>query len=220
MRLNTLFGNQAVGLMLLLWSTVAINGVAQQSISKAARQPYSLEVTSKIHTAGHSLYSGMYLNHHANMEMNVTYKNKQIGAFVSKYVDFVDIHSRINYATVGLFKSFRLGESVKLTPYLGYFFVQANSLMDKPSDLWAAMVIRFTINERIWVENTTLAGNLLHHRASVSLANRLNAAMLMGKLRLDIYTWYTHSLHTATSFCICQPWGHIARHGYSPRLYP
>ena len=122
MRLNTLFGNQAVGLMLLLWSTVAINGVAQQSLSKVVRQPYSLEVTSKIHTAGHSLYSGIYLNHHANMEMNVTYKNKLIGAFVSKYVDFVDIHSRINYATLGLFKSFRLGESVKLTPYLHNFF--------------------------------------------------------------------------------------------------
>lgn len=97
--------------------------------------------------------------------MNVSFKYKQMGAFVSKYVDFVDTHSAINYASVGLFKSFQLSKSVKFTTYLGYFFSQSKSLMDKGSDLWACIVGRFTIHEWLWIENTSLVGNLLHQLA-------------------------------------------------------
>jgi hypothetical protein len=195
-RQNLLFNKQAIGLLFALWFIAWTNGVAQQLENKADKQPCSLQVTPKLHSAGHSLYSGIYLNHHLNMEVNVTYKYKQMGVFVSKYVDFVDAHSSINYATTGLFRSFQLNKSVRLTPYLGYFFKQANSFVDKGSDMWACVVVRFTINEWMWIENTSLAGNLLRRHSVPSLANRLNGTMLIGKLRLDSYIWYTHSLHS------------------------
>jgi len=79
-----------MGLLFSLWFIAGINGVAQPLASKAGKQPYSLEVTPKLHSAGHSLYSGAYLNHHLNLEMNLTFKYKQMGAFMSKYVDFAD----------------------------------------------------------------------------------------------------------------------------------
>lgn len=195
-----LFSKQAIGLLFSLWFIAGINGVAQQLASKAGKQPYSLEVTPKLHSAGHSLYSGIYLNHHPNLEMNVTFKYKQMGAFMSKYVDLVDTHSSINYSTFGVFRSFELSKSLKLTPYVGYFFSQANSFMDKGSDLWVGLVTRLDVNERLWVENTTLAGNLLNHQGTTSLANRVNGAVLIGKFRFDTYVWYTHSLHTALHF--------------------
>jgi hypothetical protein len=198
---NLLFNKQAVGLLFSLWFIAWTNGVAQQSENKAGKQPYSLQVTPKLHSAGHFVYRGIYLNHHLNTEVNVTYKYKQMGVFVSKYIDFVDAHSSINYATTGLFRSFQFNKSFKLTPYLGYFFKQANSFADRGSDMWACVVVRFTINEWIWIENTSLVGNLLQRHATTSLANRLNVTILMGKFKLDSYTWYTHSLHTEP-YCV------------------
>jgi len=196
-----LFNKQAIGLLFSLWFIAGINGVAQQLASKAVKQPYSLEVTPKLHSGGHSLYTGTYLNHHLNLEMNVTFKYKQMGAFMSKYADFADTHSAINYSTFGFFRSFQLSESVKLTPYVGYSFNQANSFMDKGSDLWVGLVTRLNINEHLWIENTSLVANMLHHNgATTSLANRLNGAVLIGNFRLDAYAWYTHSSHSAHHF--------------------
>jgi len=192
---------QAMGLLFSLWFVTGINSVAQQSESKADDQPYSLEITPKLHSAGHSLYSGVYLNHHLNLELNATFKYKQMGAFITKYADFVDTHSPINFASVGIFRSIDFNRHLKLTPYVGYFLTQKNSFMDKGSDMWAGLAVKVTINERVWIENTSLVANLLHQAGNpTAMANRLNGALLIGKFRMDSYLWYTHSLDTELHF--------------------
>ena len=183
--------------MFSLWFIVCVKGTAQQSESKTEKQSYSLEITPKLHSAGYFQYSGALFNYHPNIELNVTVNYKQLGAFITKYYDFVDSHSSLNYTTVGLYGSVHIGPQIKVTPYAGYFFAQKHSVMDKGSDLWAGLVIRLTISENIWIENTTLVSNLLHHTATTSLANRVNAALMVGKFRLDSYAWYAHSMHTA-----------------------
>ena len=191
---------QAMGLLFSLWF-IAGNSVAQQSASKAGDQPYSLEITPKLHSAGHSLYSGVYLNHHLNLELNATFKYKQMGAFISKYADLIDTHSPINFTSVGVFRNIDFSRRLKLTPYVGYFLTQKNSFMDKGSDMWAGLVIKATISERVWIENTSLVANLLHQAGNpTAMANRLNGALLIGKFRVDSYLWYTHSLNTALHF--------------------
>ena len=175
--------------------------IAQQPVSKADKeQPYSLLLTAKFHSTGHSPFSGSYFNHHSNGEIGLSFKTKQIGAFITKNVDFADVHSPINYTTVGFFKSFQLNESVKLTPYIGYFFRQSHSFMDDNSDAWACLVARFTINRWLAIENSTLVGNLIRHHSKASLANRVNATISIGKFKLDAYTWYTHSFNSASHF--------------------
>ena len=177
------------------------NSIAQQSLSKADRQPYSLELTPKLHSAGHSLYSGVYLNHHLNLELNATFKYKRMGAFITKFADFADTHSSINLSTVGVFRNMDFNRYLKFTPYVGYFLNQKNSFMDKGSDMWVGLVVKAAINERIWIENTLLVANLLHHAGKpTSLANRVNGVLLIGKFRLDSYVWYTHSLNTQLHF--------------------
>ena len=189
-----------MSLLFSLWF-IADNSVAQQSVSKADDQPYSLEITPKLHSAGHSLYSGVYLNHHLNLELNARFKYKRIGAFITKYADFVDTHSPINFASVGVFRNIDFNRHVILTPYVGYFLTQNNSFMDKGSDMWAGLVIKVTISERVWIENTSLVANLLHQAGNpTAMANRLNGALLIGKFRMDSYIWYAHSRHTALHF--------------------
>ena len=184
--------------------------IAQQPESKADKeQPYSLLLTAKFHSTGHSPFSGSYFNHHPNGEIGLTFKTKLIGAFINKNVDFADVHSSINYTTIGIFKSFQLNESLKLTPYIGYFFKQSHSFMDDNSDAWTCVVATFTINRWLVIENSTLLGNLIRHYSKASLANRVNADILIGKFKLDAYAWYTHSFKRI-AFCFSKSGDHIS----------
>lgn len=184
--------------------------MAQESESKANNRPYSLVITPKLHSAGYFPYSGACFNYHPNIELNVTARYREVGAFVTKYFDFVDSRSSVNYTTVGLFGSVHINPRLKVTPYAGYFFAQKHSFMDKASDMWACLMIRLTISERFWIENTSLVTNLMHHTATAGLVNRINAAVMIGKFRLDSYTFYTHSMHTSlhgvsASFAVTSP---------------
>jgi len=188
------------GLLFSCCLVAALKTMAQQSVSKADKQSYSLSLTTKFHSTCHSPFSGIYLNHNFNTEINLSYKYKQIGAFITKNVDIADVHSPINYTTLGIYKTFHLSESVKVMPYVGYFLRQSYSFMDDHSDLWACLVVRFTLNRWLTIENTALIGNLVRHHSKASLANRLNATMLVGKFKVDAYAWYSHSFNSALHF--------------------
>jgi len=205
-----LFKRKVIGLLFSLWFIAGVKGTAQEAESKTGKQSYSLEITPKLNSAGYFQYSGALFNYHPNIELNVTVNYRRLGAFITKYHDFVDSHSPVNYTTVGLYGSVQISQRVKVTPYAGYFFAQKHSFMDKASDLWAGLVIRLTISKSIWIENTTLVSNLLHHTSAMALANRLNATLMIRKFRLDTYAWYTHSMHTplhgvSTSFAVTSP---------------
>jgi hypothetical protein len=188
------------GLLFACCLSVGFQGNAQQSASKADKQPYSLLMTIKLHSTGHSIYSGLYFNNHLNAEMGLSYKYKRIGAFITKNVDIADVRSSINTATIGVFKTFQVSESIQLVPYLGYFLRQSYSLADKQSDAWTCLAIRFTINRFFIVENTALVGNLIRHHSKASLANRINGALLLGNFRIDAYAWYSQSLYSTRHF--------------------
>jgi len=199
-----------------LWLIPGVKGTAQQSEGKTGKQSYSLEITPKLHSAGYFQYSGTLLNYHPNIELNVTVNYKRLGAFITKYHDFVDSHSSVNYTTVGLYGSVQIGPQVKVTTYAGYFFAQKHSFMDKASDLWGGLVIKLTMSENIWIENTSLVSNLLHHTSAMSLANRLNGTLMIRKFRLDTYAWYSHSMHSAlqgvsTGFAVTSPEWAVSR---------
>jgi hypothetical protein len=177
------------------------DGVAQQSVNGIVKEkPYSLLLTLKLHSTGHSPFSGTYINHHPNGELGLLFKYKHVGAFLNKNADFSDGRSGINYTTVGIFKSFVLGKSVKITPYLGYVLKQSYSFIDDNSDAWTCFVLRANITHWLAFENTALFGNLIRHHANASFANRMNAVMSIGKFKVDVYAWYTHSLKSKYPF--------------------
>lgn len=187
------------GLLIVCLVSWGIKGLAQQSVSKAD-QPYSLSLTTEFHSTGHLPYSGVYLNNHLNAEINLSWEHRQTGAFISKNIDFIDPRSPVNFSTIGVCHSFQLSKSLKVTPYAGCFLKQTRSWVDKGSDLWAAVMIKVTINAWLFVENTILVGNLVLNPNNVSLANRLNVAASVGKFRLDAFTWYSHSFNSAPHF--------------------
>lgn len=185
---------------MLLCQWIFFNIGAQQPESKAEVQPYSILLTVKVHSTGHSLYGGQYLNHHPNTEVGVSYRNQTMGGFITKNTDLADLHSSINYTTMGVFKSFRLGRSLTIMPYVGWFLRQSYSFADNPSDGWTCLVVRYKVSNFLTVENTALVGNLIRHHSNASLSNRMNATMSIGKMKVDVYGWYCRSINSSSDF--------------------
>lgn len=198
---NKILVNRKVKILLLLFCNLTcLYVLAQQVVSKTEDQSYSLELTPKLYSAGHFPYSGIYVNRNPNAELGIRYEGKHAGGFLSKNIDLGDFHSSLNYTTVGLFKSIHISKSIKFTPYVGYFFAQANSFMDTGSDLWASIVMKFTVNKWFLIENTSLFGNLLQQHSGASLANRLNLRITISGFKFDSYTWYTHVFSKSPHF--------------------
>ena len=185
---------------LLLCQLILCRVAAQQPVSKADIQPYSFSLTVKLHSTGHSIYGGQYLNHHPNTEISVSYRYKTIGGFITKNADVADLHSSINYTTMGVFKSFRLGKSLTVMPYLGWFLRQSHSFADNASDGWSCVVVRYQLTDFLTVENTSLVSNLILRHTKASLANRLNATVIIGKFKIDAYGWYCLSINSQSHF--------------------
>ena len=186
--------------VLLLCQLISFNIGAQQLESKADVQPYSISLTSKVHSTGHSIYGGQYLNHHPNTEVSLSYRNRKMGGFITKNTDLADLHSSINYTTMGVFKSFRLSRSLTAMPYVGWYFRQSYSFSDDASDAWMCVVLKYRLTDFLTIENTTLVSNLIRHYAKASLANRLNVTISIGKFKIDVYGWYCHSIHRKSHF--------------------
>lgn len=185
---------------LLLCHLLVFRSGAQQPPSKADQQPYSFSLTAKVHSAGHSIYSGQYINHHPNTEINLSYKRKRFGASITKSIDVADLHTSVNFTTVGLSASFKVSESLTVTPYVGVFLRQSRSFADDASDAWTCVVVRYRLTTFLTIENTFLVSNLIRHHSKASLANRLNAAISIGKLKVDAYVWYCHAKNSKTHF--------------------
>jgi hypothetical protein len=185
---------------LLLCHLFVIRSGAQQPVSKADHQPYSFSLTTKLHSTGHSIYSGQYLNHHPNAEINLSYKYKGFGASITKSVDVVDPQSSVNFTTIGVSESFKLSESLTVMPYVGLFLRQSHAFADDASDAWACVVVRYRLTSFFTVENTVLVGNLIRHHTKASLANRSNATLWIGKIKVDVYGWYCHSRNSKSHF--------------------
>ncbi len=82
--------------------------------------------------------------------------------------------------------------------------------MDDASDLWACVVVTLAVSRNVTIENTVLAGNLVRHHPNVSITNRLNAMLRVGRFKVDAYAWYVHSsgspLHfVSSSLAITSP---------------
>lgn len=185
---------------LLVCEFIFFNIAAQQPESKADLQPYSFSLTAKLHSTGHSIYSGQYLNHHLNTEISMSCRSQTFGGFITKNTDMVDLHSSINYTTVGVFKSLRMGKALTIMPYFGWFLRQSHSFADHASDAWTCVVVRYRFTNFLTIENTALVGNLIRHHAKASFANRINATLSVGKMKIDVYGWYCRSINNNTNF--------------------
>jgi hypothetical protein len=144
-------------------------------------------VTPRINSSGHFPFSGALLNKNANVDLNIFYERNGYGFFIFQSIDMEDKRSFVNYLQPGVFKKFKISESVKLGLFAGYIFSQTNGFRDENSDYYAAPIIYWTIRPKLKFESTSLFFDFNH---STKLANRFLMSYTLKGFRFDSYVWY------------------------------
>ncbi len=173
-------------------------------------------ITPRINSAGHFPFSGALLNKNANVDLNIFYERKRYGFFIFQSVDLEDKRSFVNYLQPGVFKKFKMSESIQVGLFAGYIFSQANGFKDEDSDYFSAAVVYWTIQPNLKFESTSLFFDFNH---STKLANRFLLSYSLKGFRFDSYLWYravfeqnTHAL--SASLALYPPKAKIAGNLY------
>lgn len=173
-------------------------------------------ITPRINSAGHFPFSGALLNKNANVDLNIFYERKRYGFFIFQSVDLEDKRSFVNYLQPGIFRRFRISESIQVRLFAGYVFSQTDGFRDKDSDYFTAPVIYWTIRPNLKFESTSLFFDFNH---STKLANRILMTYTIKNFRFDFFLWHravfeqnTHSL--SASLALYPPKAKIAGNLY------
>jgi hypothetical protein len=186
---------------LLVISLITSQLLAQTSKSRDSTSRRTLIITPRINSAGHFPFSGALLNKNTNVDLNIFYGHKQYGFFIFQSVDLEDKKSFVNYLQPGVFRKFKLSESVQVRLFAGYVFSQTNGFRDNDSDYFTAPVIYWTIHPNLKFESTSLFFDFNH---STKLANRFLMTYTIRNFRFDFFVWHravfeknTHALSTS-----------------------
>jgi hypothetical protein len=174
---------------------------AQTRKSNDSTNRRTLVITPRINSAGHFPFSGALLNKNANIDLNIFYERNNYGFFIFQSVDLEDKRSFVNYLQPGVFRKFKMSESVQVRLFAGYVFSQTDGFRDKDSDFFTAPVIYWTIRPNLKFESTSLFFDFNH---STKLANRILMTYTIKNFRFEFYLWHravfeqnTHALSTS-----------------------
>jgi hypothetical protein len=186
---------------LLVITLITSQLLAQTSKSRDSTSRRTLIITPRINSAGHFPFSGALLNKNINFDLNIFYEHKHYGFFIFQSVDLEDKKSFVNYLQPGVFRKFKLSESVQVRLFAGYVFSQTDGFRDNDSDYFTAPVIYWTIHPNLKFESTSLFFDFNH---STKLANRFLMTYTIRNFRFDFFVWHravfeknTHALSTS-----------------------
>jgi hypothetical protein len=147
----------------------------------------TLIITPRINSAGHFPFSGALLNKNANVDLNIFYERNRYGFFIFQSVDLEDRRSFVNYLQPGVFRKFKMSESIQVRLFAGYVFSQTDGFRDKDSDYFTAAVVYWIIRPNLKFESTSLFFDLSQ---STKLANRFLVSYSLKGFRFDFYLWH------------------------------
>jgi hypothetical protein len=183
---------------LLIITLITSPLLAQTRKSNDSINRRTLIITPRINSAGHFPFSGALLNKNANVDLNIFYERNRYGFFIFQSVDLEDRRSFVNYLQPGVFRKFKISESIQVRLFAGYVFSQTDGFRDKDSDYFTAAVVYWTIHPNLKFESTSLFFDFNH---STKLTNRFLTSYTIKNSRFDFYLWHraafeqnTHSL--------------------------
>ena len=114
--------------------------------------------------------------------------------------DFVDNSTFYNFALVALYKNLRVSDRITVTPYVGSFLEQANSVADKGSD--AVFILTTTVkpNKYLTLEETSFLGNLIIDPTERDWVNRLRLTYSGKHLDIIPSLWHNNSVFDHSSY--------------------
>ncbi len=171
------------------------------SAKKTIMEPRShWRLTARLHNQGIFNFGGRVGSNNPTGDVNFTYDRKKWGFLFFKGHDFYDHNTFYNFALLTVYKNFKLSEKVTITPSIGSFLEQANSIADRGSDIVSILTTTVRLNQNFSVEYMSLFGNLVIEPAERDWVNRVRL-LYFGK-HLDVITsfWHNNSVFDHSSY--------------------
>ena len=171
------------------------------SVKKTISEPRShWRLTARLHNQGIFSFGGRVGSDNPTIDVNFTYDRKKWGFLFFKGHDFYDHNTFYNFALLTVYKNFKLSEKVTITPSIGTFLEQWNSIADRGSDIATILTTTVRLNHNFSVEHMSLFGNLVIEPEVRDWVNRVRL-LYFGK-HLDVITslWHNNNVFDHSSY--------------------
>jgi hypothetical protein len=179
---------------------VNIYGAPIDSVNKPREQKAHWRLTGRIHSKAIFNFGGRVGSDNPTSDINFTYDRKQWGFLFFKGQDFYDHTTFYNFALVAVYKNFKLSPSITMTPMVGTFLEQANSVADKGSDMTFLLTTAFRLHPKLSIEHMSLFGNLVIEPDQRDWVNRVR--LLYSGRHVDVIAsaWHNNSIFDHSSY--------------------
>jgi hypothetical protein len=157
-------------------------------------------LTGRIHSQGIFMFGGRVGSGNPTFDINFTYERKTWGLMFFKGQDFIDHSTFYNFALIALYKNIKINDHLTITPYLGTFLEQANSIADKGSDAVAIITTTYKISHTLTLEEMSLFGNLIIEPQESDWVNRLRLTYASRHLDLIPSLWHNNNVLDHSSY--------------------
>ncbi len=156
--------------------------------------------TTRLHTKGMFTYGGRLGTDNPAFDLNFTYERRQWGMLIFKGVDLVDHETFYNFSLIAFFKNFKLSPKVTLTPYVGTFLEQENSVADHGSDLVGQLIVTIKLNPHLTFEHMGMYSNLIVVPGELDWVNRFRLTYTGKHLDIVPTLWYNTAVFDHASY--------------------
>jgi hypothetical protein len=154
--------------------------------------------TARFHTKGLFSYGGRISADHPALDINLVYERRAYGLLIYKAMDVEDHTSSNNFSLLALYKNFKIGNRLTLTPHLGTFLEQSHKLAGHGSDVAFITTTAVKLNGHFTIDHTTLVGSLIIHPENIDWVNRIRLLFTTGHLEVTATAWHNnHVFDTA-----------------------
>lgn len=199
---------RTISLIFFLSSVVSLGTTAgtpadtDTTDSSAGIKPPSAHwrLIGRLHSKGIFMFGGRVGSDNPTFDINFTYERKTWGLMFFKGQDFYDHSTFYNFALAALFKNIKINNRLTITPYLGTFLEQANSIADKGSDAVVIVTTTYRINPKLTLEEMSLFGNLIIEPEESDWVNRVRLMYAAKHLDLIPSLWHNNKVLDHSSY--------------------
>jgi len=195
-----------IRLLLLLLSMGGFMPVAAEdpdSVKKKTEPRSHWRLTLRAHSKAIFNFGGRMGSDNPATDINFTYDRKKWGFLFFKGQDIYDHTTYYNFALVTVYKNFKLSPHLTMTPSIGTFLEQANSVADKGSDAVFILTTAYRLNHNIILEQMSLFGNLIIEPGERDWVNRFRILYTGKHLDLIGSLWHNNQVFDASSYWSC-----------------
>lgn len=152
------------GILLLLFLHGVSLAFPDSVMTKSAEQPTAKahwRLTTRLHSKGMFFYSGRIISDNSVSDVHFIYDRKKWGFQIFKAVDLVDHTTDINFTMAVLYKNFKFGKRITVTPNAGFVLEQKKSIADHGSDAVVILNTVIKLNRHFIFDNSAIFGSLL-----------------------------------------------------------